>query len=426
MADASYPGPDNILRQRLPNGIVVLVYENFASETVVIDGVVRAGALVEQRQKAGLANFAAMLLMRGTEARTFEQIYEDLESVGASLGFSGGNHTTGFSAHCLAEDVDLVLELLSQSLREPTFPAGQVEQVRGQIVTSLQMRANDTRRTASLAFNELLYGDHPYGRSSLGYLDSIRQITRGDIAEFHASYYGPAEMIITIVGAISADSALNKVAALLGEWQRPEQKKLPDVPDAPRPDAIQRSFVDMPGKTQADIVLGLPGPRRSAPDYLDASLMNTILGVFGMMGRVGQSVRIEQGLAYYAYSRLQGGLGPAPWYASAGVAPANVEQAITTILSEVNRIQDELVSEEELSDSQAFRTGSLPVSLETNSGLANVIGDIELYDLGLDYLSRYPEMIRDITAERVQKAAQKYLSAEQLAIAVAGPRMPSE
>lgn len=426
MADASYPGPDNILRQRLPNGIVVLVYENFASETVVIDGVVRAGALVEQRQKAGLANFAAMLLMRGTEARTFEQIYEDLESVGASLGFSGGNHTTGFSAHCLAEDVDLVLELLSQSLREPTFPAEQVEQVRGQIVTSLQMRANDTRRTASLAFNELLYGDHPYGRSSLGYLDSIRQITRGDIAEFHASYYGPAEMIITIVGAISADSALNKVAALLGEWQRPEQKKLPDVPDAPRPDAIQRSFVDMPGKTQADIVLGLPGPRRSAPDYLDASLMNTILGVFGMMGRVGQSVRIEQGLAYYAYSRLQGGLGPAPWYASAGVAPANVEQAITTILSEVNRIQDELVSEEELSDSQAFRTGSLPVSLETNSGLANVIGDIELYDLGLDYLSRYPEMIRDITAERVQKAAQKYLSAEQLAIAVAGPRMPSE
>lgn len=426
MADASYPGPDNILRQRLPNGIVVLVYENFASETVVIDGIVRAGALVEQRQKAGLANFAAMLLMRGTEARTFEQIYEDLESVGASLGFSGGNHTTGFSAHCLAEDVDLVLELLSQSLREPTFPAEQVEQVRGQIVTSLQMRANDTRRTASLAFNELLYGDHPYGRSSLGYLDSIRQITRGDIAEFHASYYGPAEMIITIVGAISADSALNKVAALLGEWQRPEQKKLPDVPDAPRPDAIQRSFVDMPGKTQADIVLGLPGPRRSAPDYLDASLMNTILGVFGMMGRVGQSVRIEQGLAYYAYSRLQGGLGPAPWYASAGVAPANVEQAITTILSEVNRIQDELVSEEELSDSQAFRTGSLPVSLETNSGLANVIGDIELYDLGLDYLSRYPEMIRDITAERVQKAAQKYLSAEQLAIAVAGPRMHSE
>lgn len=426
MADASYPGPDNILRQRLPNGIVVLVYENFASETVVIDGIVRAGALVEQRQKAGLANFAAMLLMRGTEARTFEQIYEDLESVGASLGFSGGNHTTGFSAHCLAEDVDLVLELLSQSLREPTFPAEQVEQVRGQIVTSLQMRANDTRRTASLAFNELLYGDHPYGRSSLGYLDSIRQITRGDIAEFHASYYGPAEMIITIVGAISADSALNKVAALLGEWQRPEQKKLPDVPDAPRPDAIQRSFVDMPGKTQADIVLGLPGPRRSAPDYLDASLMNTILGVFGMMGRVGQSVRIEQGLAYYAYSRLQGGLGPAPWYASAGVAPANVEQAITTILGEVNRIQDELVSEEELSDSQAFRTGSLPVSLETNSGLANVIGDIELYDLGLDYLSRYPEMIRDITAERVQKAAQKYLSAEQLAIAVAGPRMHSE
>jgi len=426
MADASYPGPDSIHRQRLPNGIVVLVYENFASETVVIDGLVRAGALVEGRQKAGLANFTAMLLMRGTALRTFERIYEDLESVGASLGFSGGDHTTGFSAHCLVEDVDLVLELAAHSLREPTFPADQVEQVRGQIMTSLEMRANDTRRTASLAFNELLYGDHPYGRSSLGYLESIRQITRDDIAAFHESYYGPLEMIITIVGAITAENALKKVAAVLGEWQRSGQRPMPAVPDAPRPDAIQRSFVDMPGKTQADIVLGLPGPRRSAPDYLDASLMNTILGVFGMMGRVGRSVRVEQGLAYYAYSRLQGGLGPAPWYASAGVAPANVEQAISTILREISRIQDEPVSEEELSDSQAYRTGSLPVSLETNSGLANVIGDMELYDLGLDYLIRYPELIRDITVERVQAAAQKYLSAEQLAIAVAGPGMPSE
>jgi zinc protease len=426
MADARYPGPDSIHRQRLPNGIVVLAHENFASETIVIEGIVRAGALVETREIAGLANLTATLLMRGTEKRSFEQIYEDLESVGASLGFSGGDHTSGFSAHCLVEDVDLVLELLAQALRGPTFPADQIEKVRGQVMTSLHMRANDTRRTASLAFNELLYGEHPYGRSSLGYLDSIGRISRDDISDFHATYYGPQDMIVTVVGAVTTTGAMDKVASVLGDWQHPDQKPLPAVPDAARPGSIERNFVEMPGKSQADIVLGLPGPRRSAPDYLDASLMNTILGVFGMMGRVGKSVRVDQGLAYYAYSRLQGGLGPAPWYASAGVAPANVDQAIISILREVERIQNELVSPEELSDSQAFRTGSMPVSLETNSGLADVVSDIELYDLGLDYLRRYPDMIQAITAERVQAAAQKYLSAEQLAIAVAGPKLDGE
>jgi zinc protease len=180
----------------------------------------------------------------------------------------------------------------------------------------------------------------------------------------------------------------------------------------------------MADKSQCDIYLGLPGPRRIAPDYLDASLMNTILGVFGMMGRIGQTVREEQGLAYYAYSHLQGGLGPSPWIVSMGVAPNNVEQAIESVRGEIGRMQNELVSPDELADSQAYRTGSLPVSLETNSNLAGIIGDMAYYDLGLDYLQRYSALIEAITAERIQAAAQKYLSTEQLAIAVAG--LPSD
>jgi zinc protease len=149
--------------------------------------------------------------------------------------------------------------------------------------------------------------------------------------------------------------------------------------------------------------------------------MNTILGVFGMMGRIGKSVREEQGLAYYAYSTLHGGLGPSPWSASAGVAPEMVEQAIDSIRAEIRRIQTEPVTAEELADSKAYRTGSLPVSLETNSGLTNIIIDMELYQLGLDYLQRFPALINAITREQVQAAAQKYLSSEQIGVAVAGP-----
>jgi zinc protease len=177
----------------------------------------------------------------------------------------------------------------------------------------------------------------------------------------------------------------------------------------------------MPQKTQSDIMLGLPGPVRAAPDYLEASVANTILGVFGMMGRLGMTVREEQGLAYYAYSRLQGGLGPAPWFVSTGVAPDKVQQAIDSILVEIDRLINEPIPEDELADTQAYRTGTLPVSLETNDGLASIITDIELYELGLDYLQKLPEKIEAMTPESVQAAAKKYLSTEQIAIAVAGP-----
>ena len=418
---ANYPSTQTIHREVLPNGIVVLVYERFASPSFVIEGSVQTGALAETRTTAGLANFTAVSLLHGTQNYSFEQIYDELESAGADLNFSGGFHTTGFSAQGLIEDFDLVLDLTAAALRTPTFPPDQIQQIRGQLITSLHMRANDTRSMASLAFDELVYGGHPYGRSELGYLDTIPHITPDHLQQFHQLNYGPQNMIITVVGAIKAETAVAKIQQTLGDWHNLQQPSPILVADMPRPATLLKSHVAMPDKQQADIRLGLPGPRRAEPDYLQASLMNTILGVFGMMGRIGQSVREEQGLAYYAYSRLQGGLGPAPWCAIAGVAPTAVEQATTSILDEIKRMQDEIVPEDELADNKAYRTGSLPMSLETNSGIADVISDMELYGLGLDYLVDYPEQIEAITAVQIQQAAQKYLSTKQIGVAVAGP-----
>lgn len=420
MADLAYPGSHNIHRQQLANGITALVYENFASQSVVINGILPAGSIVEPRSQAGLASFTTSMLMRGVQARDFAAIYEALESVGAGLEFSNGRHAIEFAAQSLVEDLDLVLELIAQSLRTPTFPVPQVELVRGQIMTSLQIRANDTTRMAGLAFHDLLYPNHPYGQSIQGYFDTIPHLTRQDMVDYHTHHFGPRGMIIGVVGAIKAETAIAKIEATLGNWTNPTQKPTPSAPDALRPPHLLRQHVTIPDKRQADIVIGLPGPLRAAPDYLDAKLMNTILGVFGMMGRIGENVREKQGLAYYAYSQLQASTGPSPWYAGAGVSPENVDKAIHSILHEIDRMQNEPVPTAELADSQAYITGSMPVGLETNSGLVNAITDMEYYNLGLDYLQNYPDLIQAITPERVQVAAQKYLSTEQLAIAVAG------
>jgi zinc protease len=417
----SIPGPEDIVRTELPNGIVLLVRENHASPSVVVSGYLVAGGRDETAEQAGLAAFTAGMLTRGTTRRTFDQIYEAVESVGASLGLSAGVHHTGFGAKSLAEDLPLVLDVLADVLRNPTFPAEETEKLRGEILTDLEERTHDTQRMAGLTFYELAYPpEHPYHRSLAGYPETVSALSRTDLLTFYQQYYSPQGMVIVIVGAVQAREALAQVEAALGDWQAPAIPR-PPLPSVPRLSQTRQRFVPIPGKTQSDIILGYPGPARSEPDFLDAAVCNTVLGVFGMMGRLGDRVRDEQGLAYYSYSRLEGGPGPGAWKVIAGVNPANVERAVESIRAEIHRICQEPVPEEELADSQAFLVGSLPLRLETNEGMAAAIVDMERYGLGLDYLQRYADLIREITPERVQEAAQRWLDPDAYALAVAGP-----
>jgi zinc protease len=417
----SLPGPEDITRRELPNGIVVLVRENHASPAVVIDGSVRAGALFAGRERAGLANFAAAALMRGTENRTFAEIYEQIESAGASLGISGSVHDTGFGGKSLAEDQGMLLELLADALRRPTFPAGHVERLRGEILTGLAIRAHDTRSMAGLTFFELAYPDHPYAISNSGYPDTVAQITRDDLAAFHRRHFGPKGMLVTIVGAVQTEAAIAMVERCFGDWQNAEQPEPPALPPAQKPASIVRKQVAIPGKTQADLVLGVPGPRRSEPDFLDARLANNVLGGFGMMGRIGDAVREKGGMAYYAFSQMDGGHGPGPWRVVAGVNPANVERAVELIRKELRRFVSRKISAEELAENQSQFVGRMPLQLETNEGVASSITTLEEFNLGLDYMRRYPALVQAITRESVLAVAQRYLDPDRFALAVAGP-----
>jgi zinc protease len=418
---SSVPGSHDIVRHQFDNGIVALVRENHSSPAVVVSGYLQVGAIDVPAEQAGLVSLTAAALMRGTRKRSFAQIYEEIEAVGAEVSFGGGGHTTSFGAKSLAEDLPLLLDVLAEAIRRPTFPSSEIERLRGQILTALEVRANDTSAMASLAFRELAYADgHPYGRSVQGYVETIQALTRGDLDRFYRHGYGAQGMTITIVGAINADDALAQIESAFGDWRGRNFSRSP-LPPLGRSNGIVRKWVEMPNKSQTDIVMGLPGPARAEPDYMDASLANQILGVFGMMGRLGRHLRDEQGLAYFVYSRLDGGLGPGPWVVVAGVDPANVERTIEGAQAEIRRMRDERVEAVELVDVQAYLAGSLPLSLETNEGVAGAILNIERHQLGLDYLSRYSDLVREITPERIQIAACKWLDPDNLFIGVAGP-----
>ena len=418
---SSYPSPETISRVELANGITLLCYETHGSPSVVISGYLWAGALLEPRAKAGRSYLTAAMLMRGTESRSFGQINDALESVGAQLGIGGGTHQVSFGGKALAEDLDLLLSLLADCLQAPTFPEGEVQKVRGQILTDLEQRAHDTGRMAHLTFDSLLYPDHPYGRSVKGYEETVSGLERQDLLDHYQSHYAPQGMVLAVVGAVPVAEATEKAEAALSRWQAPQAVPIRDIPPNVDLHEQRRQTVVLAGKSQADFVMGWPGLRRANPDFYHAYLANTILGTFGMMGRLGDEIRDEQGLAYYVYSHLDAGLGAGPWVAVAGVNPAHVERTIDGILHEVRRLRDEPVTAEELVDSQSYLTGSLPLRLETNEGIAGSLLEIERYALGLDHLQRYADLIWAVSVPDVQAVARRYLDPELYCLAVAGP-----
>ncbi|MCC6564763.1 MAG: insulinase family protein [Chloroflexi bacterium] len=415
------PNSSNITRAVLSNGVTVLVRANPSVKSVVLVGQMRGGSLYESPQHNGLASMTAASLMRGTESRDLQAIASRLEDIGADFDFAAGVHHVSFGGKALAEDLPVLIDTLADCVMNPVFPSDQVDRLRGEVMTWLQYSLQDTRRQASRAFRESLYdASHPYHYSPRGTLESLPGIDAQMLKQFHASQYGPDGVTIVIVGAVDPAAAVDAVRAKLESWTAPDQAPARSVGSAANVDRTIHTVVPIPGKTQSDVVIGVVGPERRSPDFQAARIANSILGEFGMMGRIGDEVREKAGLAYYAYSRIEGGYGPGAWSISAGVNPANVERAVDLSLQEVRKMAAEHVTDTELDDNKSYFIGRMPLQLETNEGLAGAILSMETFELGLDYLVEYPAQINAVTADGVREAIQTYWTPDAVVVAVAG------
>lgn len=421
MNTRNLPGPHNITVAALSNGIQVWVYENHSSPTIVLDAYLRGGAACEQPEQAGLAHLLAAMLRRGTRRRSFDQINEQLEEVGATVGFGSGRHTFSFDCKCLSTDFDLALELLTESLAEPAFDNGQLEHLRAQFLTGIQERQHNTRAVASLAFRELLFSGHLYGRALSGYEDTITPLTRADVSALYQEWVGPADGVAAVVGDVETSAALARLERTLGQWTSAPARPAPPTPPFPALGQTTTRLSTLAGKSQSDIVLGWQGLASRHPDFDQARICNSILGQFGMGGRLGENVRQRQGMAYYVSSHLETNMAGGSWYAIAGVNPANIDRTVKTILHEVERIVQEAVGEDELAAVQSRFIGSLPLQLETSAGIAGQLLEMAWYDLGLDYLLTYTDHIRGVTRDDILRVARTYLKPDCYALSIAGP-----
>lgn len=410
----------DVRRTVLPNGMVCLVKPAPATGAAAVHGYVRAGSMFDA-DLSGLARFVGSMLLWGTQRRTGPQIAEQLDAIGASLSVASGIEVTAVAGRSLADDLPVLLDIAAEVLMEPSFPTDHVETVRGELLTTIRVNALDTRQAAERAFRRLAYpAGHPHSRSPDGEEAVVASLRREALRAFHAEHYRPGATILAVVGDVDPARATDLVASAFGSWAPRGAWVLPSFP-GPSPSGGRREeHLAVPGKSQCDLVLGIPGVTRSDPAYYAVMMANLFLGQLGMMGRIGQNVREKQGMAYYAFSELRAGLLPGPWWVRAGVNPANLERALAAIVHEIGELQADGPAPDELADARTYLVGSLAVRLETAGGVAQMLADMELFGLGLDYLERYPAIIHGISRDAIVEAIRRF-PADACTLAVAGP-----
>ncbi|RIK26030.1 MAG: insulinase family protein [Chloroflexi bacterium] len=415
--------PENVTRAELSNGITVLVKENHTNASISLRGRLRAGGMYETDATAGLASFTASSLQRGTRKYTFQKLNELYDNAGMSFSAAAGTETASFGGKALTEDFEALLEIAGQVLLQPIFPSAEIEKLRGQIITNLREAQDDTRYVAWTTFERLAFPPgHPYHRSSDGDEATVKKLTRAKLAEFHAKYFRPEGAIFVIVGDIEAQKAIELVANHFGGWKG--KKNVPFlIPDAPFAARALRRDLPLPGKIQADVVLGYPGVKRNDRAFYALRTADLIFGQLGLSGRLGEIVRDQLGLCYYVYSTLNAGIGAGAWMIGTGVNPRNVDAAIEAIGNQARRLRAEGVTADELAHAQDYLTGSLALRLETNDGVAATLADMELYSLGMDYIVRYADLFRSVTRAQILEAVEQYARWEDAVIVTAGPAM---
>jgi zinc protease len=413
-------------RAVLDNGLVIIARQSRATESIAVRLVLEAGAAFDPPGREGTAALAAGLLDRGAGSLSAEEIADYFDYLGVAYDAGARRDTLEIEIRLLSQHLPGVLERLRVLVAEPVFPEPEVRREKGQVLTSIAERDQDTGAVAEIALAAALFPPgHPYRSPRLGTRDSVDGIGRDDLAAFHRARFGPEGSVLSLAGDLDPSRAIDLVARLFGSWAGAPAART-GIPDPPAP--VRETIVVRPieGKTQADIGIAFPGLRRLSPDLPAALVLNNILGEFSLGGRLGRAIRDRAGLAYFVYSRFTAGLGAGPFAVRAGVAPERVGKAIDLMRKTIEQVRRRGVTAAEMEDSKSALAASIPRRMETNPESASVLADAEFYGQGIDYPERLPRLIREVTRAQVEEAATRYLTLGRHVLVVAGPAIDKE
>lgn len=414
-----FPRPKSF---KLSNGLTVYVLEDHRLPTVRFRLLMRAGNLFEP--KPDVAEITASMLTEGTQSRTFLQLAQETEDIGASMDATAGTDTATLSVSGLSETTDKLISLMADVLLHPAFPVDRLDRIKFQQTSQYaQRRSNPAMLAADLAA-KVYYGGTPYAHASPKPAE-IAAVTREDLAAFHTAYYRPNGALLGVSGNVDFRQLKSRLEEALAEWKPGSQTvELPKA-DLKAKEATHIYLIDRPASAQTVLQFGNLAVRQSDPDYIPLVVANRILGG-GSSGRLFQNIREQKGYTYGAYSNLGASPWPGLWGASASVRTPVTEPAVREFFREFDRLQNEPVSAPELERAKRSIVGGFAVTLESPDGVLGRTLELVQNGLPLNYWDTYPARIEAVTAADVQRVARQYLGNNRIQLIAIGERSQIE
>jgi len=424
-------------RHVLGNGLVAIVRPNRATRSIALRLMLRAGSAFDPKGAAGTAHLAARILDRGAGGIPGSRLAEEFDALGVSYDARARLDSLDLTIRCLSRHLPFALERLHLLASAPDFPEAEVEGERARIQTEIAEREQDTAAQADdLLSGGLFPSGHPYREPLPGTRTSVAALAHEALTAFHRERCGPDGAVLGLAGDFDEREAVERIRRVFEAWGKAARRSgtpsdgktpRPALPRAPAPAAASILRKPIEGKTQADVAWGFtPQIERLAPDLQAVMVMNTVLGDFGMGGRIGRSVREEAGLAYHASSYVWCGLTAGPLVVRAGVAPEGLKKAIALMRRTVREFLRRGPLPRELQDAKQALAAAIPRRFETNLGAAALLADSEFQGLGFDFADRAPALIARVDRGAAHEAARKYVTPDRSVLVVTGPDIPEK
>ena len=412
---------DNIQRTKV-GAIDVLTLTTGVKDVVTLRGTLPVGNVAAPEGNPALARLTGSMLDKGTATKDKFAIASQLESVGASLGFSVGNEVLTISGKCLKKDVPLVISLIAEQLRSPAFSPEEFAKVKKQYAGALQRSLDDTDTRASDAFTRAVYPlGHPNRQPPTEeLLAAINATTLDAVKAFHAEYYGPAHLTLILVGDVDTPTVQAQVGKSFAGWTGGKQPARPSAKGGDL-DAPRDQTVFMADKTNVSVVWGMAtGLRYRDPDALALRVgTNAFGGGFAM--RLMNTVRNEEGLTYGIYSFVTNdNISDGDWRIWANFSPALLEKGVASTKRQLTKWYEGGITPEELAQRKTDMTGAYKVGLSTTTGMATNIMNTLIRGYELSWLDEYPGKIQALTLTEVNGAIKKHLNPDKMVLVKAG------
>jgi zinc protease len=408
----------------LPNGLTLILNERRELPVVAASLVFKTGSDANPSDKPGLANFVAAMLDEGTASRNALQIADEVARLGGNLNTGSSMDATTVSIRSLSKNFPTMLDLMADVALRPSFPAEEVERQRSQRLGQLVQQRENPSQLAAQVMAAALYGtQHPYGFTEIGTEPAVKSMSRADMQQFWKTNFVPNNAALVVSGDITMAELRQLAEKAFGTWERgtPVRPAL----GTPATSQARVIIVDKPGSPQTQLRVATIGAARSSPDFRPMQVMNMALGG-QFASRINMNLREEHGYTYGANSGFTFRRGAGPFQVASGVRTDVTAPAVSEILKEIKGVIDAPLKPEELQMAKDSMVNSLVGAFETNANAVANFSNTYVYDLGLDYYTRYADEVKAVTSDQALAMARKYLPTERLVVIAVGDRAKIE